>query len=337
MISEHFNLRKYLCSMLLLCVFIFVDSGIALASSNKTPVKLDIDSVWVDFDAGTISIYGFNFTNGRYPEVYLGINRLNVHFDYSDEMIIVDLPKNIKTGDYRLLVVTGNSENQYNYFDLTIGAVGPKGDKGDQGPMGPPGPKGDKGDKGEQGPIGLQGPEGPPGVLRDQYCPAGQAVTGINANGGLLCQSFVPVASGAQFSSDFIQYRNSNDICPDWKSFLTDLGSGGFSQLTVSGSRGGPRTCSDPEKVAQLTQAMNTSTRISVVCDGRTWAVFYGCSETTPQVSLVVMPDDSPARYCSCQPGDVYTVRPCIGNPNWGGVGTPTCGAPSQTITVETK
>lgn len=35
---------------------------------------------------------------------------------------------------------------------------------------------------------------------------------------------------------------------------------------------------------------------------------------------------------CSCTPG--YTVRPCIGNLNWGGINGATCGSASQTMTV---
>ncbi len=36
---------------------------------------------------------------------------------------------------------------------------------------------------------------------------------------------------------------------------------------------------------------------------------------------------------CSC-PNPEYIVRPCIGNANWGGVNTATCGGDTQTMTV---
>jgi hypothetical protein len=35
---------------------------------------------------------------------------------------------------------------------------------------------------------------------------------------------------------------------------------------------------------------------------------------------------------CNCD--TAYTVRPCIGNNNWGGINTATCGGPTQSMEV---
>lgn len=81
------------------------------------------------------------------------------------------------------------------------GQTGPQGETGPQGPQGetgPQGPQGETGAQGEQGPQGLPGqtgpqgepgPEGPPGgaPLLDQYCPPGQFVYGIDAEGNFVC------------------------------------------------------------------------------------------------------------------------------------------------------
>jgi len=50
------------------------------------------------------------------------------------------------------------------------------------------GSKGDKGDKGDAGPPG---PAGPPGTIRAQSCPEGFFVSGIDANGDLICTPLI--------------------------------------------------------------------------------------------------------------------------------------------------
>jgi hypothetical protein len=83
-----------------------------------------------------------------------------------------------------------------------------------------------------------------------------------------------------------------------------------------------------------LCQALHSGTTTGGIgCGGRTWEVSTGCGP-----SLELTADGS---FCNCDSG--YTVRPCIGNDNWGGVNGPTCnGLPSpgnntQTMTVVCK
>ncbi|MFQ5968255.1 MAG: MopE-related protein [Acidimicrobiia bacterium] len=57
------------------------------------------------------------------------------------------------------------------------------------GPEGPAGPPGADGQDGAQGPPGPPGPAG--GDLADQSCPAGQFVSGFDANGDIICSQVV--------------------------------------------------------------------------------------------------------------------------------------------------
>jgi|GEM_PF-3934577 len=67
-----------------------------------------------------------------------------------------------------------------------------QGTAGEQGLAGPQGPVGPQGPQGEVGPAGEQGPQGPPGepgnlYLTGQMCPEGAFVTGIDADGNIVC------------------------------------------------------------------------------------------------------------------------------------------------------
>lgn len=145
--------------------------------------------------------------------------------------IVATLPAVVEPGSYLLNVGRGHEhrgqDDDFDAFEITIGAVGPQGPpgpqgvSGPQGPMGVPGPQGVKGDTGATGatgatgPKGDTGPQGAPGTPGPTYaagtgltltgntfavntttiqsrvtgtCPAGQAVRAIAANGTVTCQ-----------------------------------------------------------------------------------------------------------------------------------------------------
>jgi hypothetical protein len=104
------------------------------------------------------------------------------------------------------------TENEHEMqIEVALGETGPAGPQGEQGiqgeqgeqgltgpegPMGPPGPQGPQGEpgaEGEPGAPGEPGPQGEPGPVPaiGTSCPAGQAVTGFNADGTLKCRGFV--------------------------------------------------------------------------------------------------------------------------------------------------
>ncbi len=70
------------------------------------------------------------------------------------------------------------------------GAQGPAGTPGASGPAGAEGPQGPRGLPGVQGPVGAQGPAGPTGATGTSpsgSCGENECLTGITAQGGLVC------------------------------------------------------------------------------------------------------------------------------------------------------
>jgi hypothetical protein len=165
MISRHFRGAVLVGGALLLSMAVVEHSVLA---ANK---GLQIESVFVDFDAETITINGQNFIDRDPPVVTLGGFGELMVLGFTGVEIVAQLPLDIPDGDYLLSVSTGNGPRRNDEYDLTIGAVGlegPQGEPGPQGPQGEPGPQGPQGEPGPQGPQGEPGPQGPQGELGPQ-------------------------------------------------------------------------------------------------------------------------------------------------------------------------
>lgn len=130
---------------LFLAVLVTLFGTPALAGGKPKPAdaeELVISEVFVDESAApaTVLISGRFLDNGDYLSVRLGyLGELTVASANAD-FIEAELPETYEDGNYRLSVQTGDSGNQYNEFEITIGAVGPEGPPGPAGPEGPPGP-----------------------------------------------------------------------------------------------------------------------------------------------------------------------------------------------------
>ncbi|CAF4574168.1 unnamed protein product [Rotaria magnacalcarata] len=84
-------------------------------------------------------------------------------------------------------------------------------------------------------------------------------------------------------------------------------------------------TITNATVIAAIAVALRTAVAYGpVTTNGRSWAVGAcgGGSELSAAGSI-----------CAC-PNPQYIVRPCIGNSNFGGVNTNTCGGPTQIMTV---
>lgn len=78
--------------------------------------------------------------------------------------------------------------------------------------------------------------------------------------------------------------------------------------------------------VNAIAQALRTNTAYGPTSsNGYSWAV--GTCGSGNELSA------TGGGICACSTG--YTVRPCIGNSNWGGVNGTTCSASTQNMTVE--
>ncbi|MFH1320322.1 MAG: SprB repeat-containing protein, partial [Bacteroidota bacterium] len=131
--------------------------------------------------------------------------------------------------------------------------------------------------------------------------------------------------NGNIYSSGDPQYDN-------WITFRSQLDTGefNFTSVTIKGDFDLIGiSCTDITIVNQIATAIkNGNPGISfAACDGIIWRV-GDCAGGTELNANNLGTD------CACtNPG--YTLRPGIGNTNWGGVNTITCNAPSQTMTVE--
>jgi hypothetical protein len=77
--------------------------------------------------------------------------------------------------------------------------------------------------------------------------------------------------------------------------------------------------------VAAIALALRTTTTYGPVSsNGYSWAV-GACGGSPYELTAT-------GSVCYCNTG--YTLRPCIGNDNWGAINGYTCGASTQTMTV---
>lgn len=84
-------------------------------------------------------------------------------------------------------------------------------------------------------------------------------------------------------------------------------------------------TLTNPTYVTAIASAMRVGTAYGPVsANGYLWTV--GACGGGIELSAA-------GSVCACVTG--FTVRPCIGNYNWGGINGPTCSSISQTMTVK--
>ena len=183
---------------------------------------------------------------------------------------------------------------------------------------------------------------GPPPVVNDSnsctadVCDANAGVShvplpdGTPCNGSGTCQAGTCSSQPTLFSENFVEQQGSFPQCQNWNSFLGQLTSSSYSSVTISGTFDTTGvTCNDPALATQICQAMHNGSPLSVFCNGRGWNV-GNCGGSTEL--------SANGSTCVCDFG--YVARPCVGtefgfdNPNWGGVNSSTCFAPSQNITV---
>lgn len=91
-------------------------------------------------------------------------------------------------------------------------------------------------------------------------------------------------------------------------------------------------TVTDAVKVPLIAAAIRTATAGSWTIGSYTWRVELNCgSPSIADKTSVVFTNST--NGCSCNTGAIYTIRPDIGNYNWGGVGGE-CSQPTQTLTL---
>src|SRR6478609_1496277 len=120
--------------------------------------------------------------------------------------------------------------------------------------------------------------------------------------------------------------------CTNWTNFLNSLTPRTYGAVWISGSlnQQGFRI-TDPIAATQLANLLFTRTAGSVVSGGHTWSVGINCGSCNGAQGVELYLD---ASACLCSAN--ASIRPQIGNLNWGGLGgTSNCNAPSQSMRVE--
>ncbi|RMD99123.1 MAG: hypothetical protein D6812_12175 [Deltaproteobacteria bacterium] len=132
------------------------------------------------------------------------------------------------------------------------------------------------------------------------------------------------------YSADFTQGVPStleSSQCIAWKAYRASLTKPSYSSVTIRGTFDTTGVTCTGSAADTLCKALKNGQAVSVNCNGRNWRT-GNCAVTGESIEL-----SAAGSICQC-PSPNYIVRPCIGNANWGGANTATCGAPSQTIEV---
>lgn len=130
------------------------------------------------------------------------------------------------------------------------------------------------------------------------------------------------------YSQGFSSGATPSSECTAWINFQNLVISRPYTLLTILGTNDPTGiTLTNPSIVQAIATALRTNTVYGPVSsNGYSWAV-GNCAVSGYASELTAT-----GSICSCNTG--YTVRPCIGNLNWGAINTNTCGASSQTMTV---
>lgn len=151
----------------------------------------------------------------------------------------------------------------------------------------------------------------------------------------LFFAAWTTSAQTVSWSDSFEQGQTpSLEQCLKWTAFLDQLGDKSFVSVTIKGSRDLTGfTISDPVAANQLAKLLYSRTPGSVTSGNHTWTVTSCYAGNCGSLSTALSVDGN-TQSCACE--DKYTVRPHSTNGDWGGLNvTSSCGAPSQTMSLE--
>ena len=135
------------------------------------------------------------------------------------------------------------------------------------------------------------------------------------------------------YSESFTQgnLSSASSQCTNWTAFRAQLDTLNeiFLSVNVRGTYDATgRTCSDETIVRRIANDLRTGTSSTYNCNGYQWRIgpLNGCNS---DVEFTV-----DGTLCACLNPN-YSFRPCINNPNWGGINTAGCNGQNQVMTVE--
>ncbi|MBS3915942.1 MAG: PKD domain-containing protein [Bacteroidetes bacterium] len=137
-------------------------------------------------------------------------------------------------------------------------------------------------------------------------------------------------------------YCTTSDELKRWKTFRSNLDSSThfFTEISMNGQfASSARTCKDKWAVRKLAAALKSGTSFSIACDGYNWSVggpgscvvIGGCTHNTGE-DIHFSSETGTLGVCQCGSGTYWVIRHAIGNANWGGINSATCGATTQWV-----
>ncbi|MCD6011310.1 MAG: surface protein [Flavipsychrobacter sp.] len=143
--------------------------------------------------------------------------------------------------------------------------------------------------------------------------------------------TYHPTTTTIAYNQAFTNGVAPTTQCTAWDLFRASLVSTNYYiGFTMRGSQNTTGiSCTDPAVANAIANALMTGTFYTGSSDGQTWTVDIGCGSGCGGGVVELTNTGS---GCGC--GSGYTVRPNIGNANWGGIDGPTCTAVSQTLEV---
>jgi hypothetical protein len=130
------------------------------------------------------------------------------------------------------------------------------------------------------------------------------------------------------YSENFIQgvsYTSSDNQWINWTNFIGLLSPRTYASVTIKGSNDVLGvSVTDATVATAIANALFTGTPGTWTSGGRVWNV--GSCGSGIELSA------NTTGICRCE--NAYTVRPQVGNSNWGGVNSSSCGGGSQSMTV---
>ncbi|CAF0837402.1 unnamed protein product [Adineta steineri] len=126
------------------------------------------------------------------------------------------------------------------------------------------------------------------------------------------------------YSQSFTNGVTPTTQCTAWITFAAGLTCTSYSSLRIYGSNDPTGiTITDSYVATAIAVALRANTTYSATANGYTWIVgACGGNEITATGTL-----------CTCNTG--YTLRPCFSGSNWGGIMGTTCGAATQTLSLD--
>ncbi len=116
----------------------------------------------------------------------------------------------------------------------------------------------------------------------------------------------------------------SQQQCDNWDNFRAQL-TGNYTSITIKGSNDNVGVNCQGQTANTICQGIASGANMVVFCNNRGWAVdsCNGGIEVSASTG-----------NCQCDNAAGYTIRPCVGTPDWGGVNTATCNPPSQNMQI---